>query len=146
MRFATIALAAILVCACSTTPTPSGPPATPSPAESPVVSTPVSPDTDLALPEMSPGLEREPCAGLFTEGAVLRGDAADPRKAWLEWDPYGRVELVWPVGYRARFTPALEIVAPDGRIVARGDQSITGVCVPEGGGTQPVFLDLVQAR
>jgi len=53
--------------------------------------------------------------------ATLRGDPDDPDVAWLAY-PGGRVEVVWPPGYRARFAPRLEILDPRGRVVLREGQ------------------------
>jgi len=59
--------------------------------------------------------------------ATLRGDPDDPDVAWLAY-PGGRVEVVWPPGYRARFAPRLEILDPRGRVVLREGQRISQAC------------------
>lgn len=44
------------------------------------------------------------CASVPLRG-TLHGDPTDPSVAWLElMDTGGRREVVWPAGYRARFT------------------------------------------
>lgn len=48
--------------------------------------------------------------------------AGDPSKSPPAWgiEPDGRrFEIVWPPGFRARFTPDLEIVDPNGSLIAR---------------------------
>lgn len=65
------------------------------------------------------------CRGITLE-AHLTGSPTDPRIAWLE--PGGR-RLVWPVGFVARFTPALEILNRDGQLVMEEGDQVTGACV-----------------
>jgi hypothetical protein len=71
------------------------------------------------------------CAGVGAGTVLLAGDAADPRLAWeTALDGTGRQDVIWPPGYRARFTPRLEVIAADGRVVARaGDTIPAGGCV-----------------
>ena len=66
------------------------------------------------------------CRGVGLD-ATLVGDPADPRVAWLVGNG-GRQEIVWPPGYSARFTPALEILDASNQIVLRGGDKITGGC------------------
>jgi len=74
-----------------------------------------------------------PCAPLGLD-AALRGSPADPRIVWLEnrhADRQGsrqRMEAVWPVGYRARFTPELEVLDGWGAVVLRDGDLVTGSC------------------
>jgi hypothetical protein len=89
------------------------------------------PSGDLALPtidELAPSI----CAGVGVE-AVLRGSATDPRIAWLEASNGStatqRRDVVWPAGYRARFTPSLEILDENGKVVLRDGSQVTGLCV-----------------
>ena len=71
------------------------------------------------------------CEAALLEG-TLRGDAQDPRVAWLIAPTGVRRELQWPFGFSARFAPDLQIVVPDGQLVAReGDE------VDLGGGFRP---------
>jgi hypothetical protein len=44
------------------------------------------------------------CRGAGIE-ATLRGDASDPRIAWLQDDAGNDISLVWPPGWTARFSP-----------------------------------------
>jgi hypothetical protein len=59
---------------------------------------------------------------------VLRGDEADPRVTWgVDRATGERIELLWPVGCRARFSLQLELLDDHGRVVGReGDLSIGG--------------------
>lgn len=60
---------------------------------------------------------------------VLEADPADPALVWLD-SGEERTDLSWPYGFRVRFTPDAEVLAPGGRVVAReGDE------VALGGGT-----------
>jgi hypothetical protein len=75
---------------------------------------------EVALPTTAhvttpPGL----CAGVGLD-TVLHGDPHDPDVAWLEDRTSSsptRIKAVWPTGYRARFTPKLEIRNPTDKIV-----------------------------
>ena len=68
------------------------------------------------------------CLGVGLDVA-LRGDEADPRVVWAADRVTGdRVELLWPVGYRARFGPTLEVLDERGRVVGREGDLIIGGC------------------
>ena len=68
------------------------------------------------------------CAGVGLD-AVLRGAANDKRVAWLENHMGGGdLAIVWPAGYRARFTPTLEILDEHGSVVLRDGDPVTGAC------------------
>jgi hypothetical protein len=68
------------------------------------------------------------CAGIALS-AVLHGDATDPHIAWLIADPGKRVEVTWPPGYRARFTPNLEVLDGSEVVVIRAGDPVIGGCV-----------------
>lgn len=69
-----------------------------------------------------------PCLGIGLD-AVLRGDETDPRLTWAEHRAIdGRIELLWPVGYSARFAPSLEVLDDQGRVVGREGDLIVGGC------------------
>lgn len=68
------------------------------------------------------------CAGIGIS-AVLHGDAADPHVAWLVNNLGTRINVTWPVGYRARFTPNLEVLDTDGLVVLREGAPVSGGCV-----------------
>jgi len=66
---------------------------------------------------------------------ILLGSRTDPRVAWMQDLGHpGRAELVWPVGYHARFTPQLEIRDEHDRVVGRAGYRIIGTCFPRGPG------------
>ena len=89
-----------------------------------------SPGPLLALPTYPPELQL--CLGLGAEGAVLHGDPTREGLTWLDINGEERA-ILWPAGYRARFSPALEVVDNTGRVVLREGSSISGVCAgPEG--------------
>jgi hypothetical protein len=71
------------------------------------------------------------CAGIGL-AAVLHGDPADPRLAWLAPYPGSdghRLELAWPAGFGARFTPTLEVLDRAGRVAIREGDFVDGACV-----------------
>ena len=71
----------------------------------------------------------EACAGVAI-GAVLHGATADPRAAWLIDDFSGtRIDVEWPPGYRARFTPNLEVLDASEVVVLKAGDPVTGACV-----------------
>lgn len=67
------------------------------------------------------------CAGVGLDG-VLAGNATDPRVAWVESKNGQRIDVVFPDRLGARFTPDLEIVDPNGKVVARAGDPIDGGC------------------
>ena len=88
---------------------------------------------EIALPteppvSLPPGAV-EACAGVAI-GAVLHGATADPRAAWLIDDFSGtRIDVEWPPGYRARFTPNLEVLDGSEVVVLKAGDPVTGGCV-----------------
>ncbi len=61
--------------------------------------------------------------------AVLNGSASDSRVTWATDRSTGvRLDLIWPVGYRARFSPRLEILDQGGAVVGHGGDLIIGGC------------------
>lgn len=71
------------------------------------------------------------CAGVGLS-AVLHGSPNDPHIAWLESNVRGdvrRTEVLWPAGYRARFSPNLEILNESGIVVLSEGDAISGACV-----------------
>jgi hypothetical protein len=76
------------------------------------------------------------CFGTGTD-MVIHGSTNDPRVTWVTTpDGSKRVEIVWPVGYSARFVPALEILDGAGKVVAHEGDHLIGWCrtadTPEG--------------
>ena len=73
--------------------------------------------------------------------ATLHGSASDPHVAWAVDARSGeRFELVWPPGYRARFTPGLVILDASGTEVARDGDHITGGCNSVADPTAPMWV------
>lgn len=73
------------------------------------------------------GVEDRACDGVGLVGATLHGSPTDPRLAWME-GPMGRVELVWPRGYSARFNPQLEVLDDADQLIATERVPIIGAC------------------
>ena len=64
--------------------------------------------------------------------ATLHGSPSDARVTWaIDNSGSGRLDLLWPVGYAARFNPQLEVVDGHGQIVAREGDQITGSCMQQ---------------
>jgi hypothetical protein len=89
-------------------------------------------------PSASPGANpsfRLPTAGLLgaSDGigldGVLAGYPSDPRVAWLAVTGGGRRELVFPLGFTARFSPDLEILNASGEVVFKEGDHIDGGCL-----------------
>lgn len=72
------------------------------------------------------------CRGIGFE-AIIFGDEADPRLAWLVARTGREFLLVWPPGWSARFDPKLEVLDQGGRVRLRQGDRIQGVC-PKGPG------------
>ena len=92
---------------------------------------------------LGPDASPMPCAGIgigHEDGSpvALHGSATDPLHAWLG-DGAGRLSLVWPAGYAARFNPKLEVLDEAGHVVARDGQTFDGVCVT---GSETYWLPL----
>jgi hypothetical protein len=124
--FAALVLVAVLSgCAAAESPTP--PLATLAPGE-------------VALPEYLAEVGGAPqlCAGVAFVGysVVVHGSPDDPALTWIVFGNDGhRENLLWPPGYRARFTPSLVVLDPTGQIVAREGEYATGGCPMLPGGT-----------
>jgi hypothetical protein len=96
---------------------------------------------EYALPTEAPMPAWMPigCAGIGLD-AVVRGDPSDPRVAWLEdhlvapgTTTFRQIDVRWPIGYRARFMPKIEILDAWGNVVLRDGDRVTGAC----SGTEP---------
>jgi|GEM_PF-2561403 len=84
----------------------------------------------LRRPALAAG-EYYMCAGVGLLHATLRGDPSDPWVAWLDLGAR-RANVTWPDGYRARFSPDLEVLDAAGTVVLRDGSSISGACVGPG--------------
>lgn len=77
--------------------------------------------------------------------AVLRGNPADSRLTWLQTLDGRRVEIIWPLGFVARFEPTLEVIDPSGKAVLLEGDFVEGACEigdPGGRLMNPPFLAL----
>ena len=69
------------------------------------------------------------CAGGGTVGeVVLHGSPSDSLLVWLTMPDGKRRQLSWRPGTSARFAPTLEVIGPDGRVIAQEGSAITGTC------------------
>jgi hypothetical protein len=95
---------------------------------------------ELPLPTVQRTAEQLGCAGIGLD-ANLAGDPNDPRRAWLVQAGTGRrIDIVWPTGYRARFTPAIEVLDEGGQVVMTAGNQVTGACVIGGDPTEPLLI------
>jgi hypothetical protein len=79
--------------------------------------------------------------------ATIHGSAADPRLAWaIDTGSSARVELVWPLGYTARFTPDLAILDRDGQVVAHEGDLIIGSCLNSADEPGAIQVDPAEIR
>jgi hypothetical protein len=72
------------------------------------------------------------CRGIGLD-AVLHGDPADPRLAWLTTADRRRIDVVWPAGYRATFRAVgdqrvLEVLDASGTYVIGESDVVHGGC------------------
>ena len=75
-----------------------------------------------AAPSAPPGVDVA-CMEALASG-TLAADPEDPALVWLDGGGE-RVDLTWPHGYRVRFVPDAEVIAPGGKVVAREGQQIS---------------------
>jgi hypothetical protein len=74
------------------------------------------------------------CAGGGPVGSLaIHGSPSDPRVTWMALSDGTAHPVVWMPGTSARFTPDLEVIGPDGRVIAREGDQISGSCsMPNG--------------
>jgi hypothetical protein len=78
---------------------------------------------------------------------TLRGSASDGGVAWAIDDTgSGRVDLLWPRGYTARFNPQLEVVDESGRVVAHDGDLIIDSCLTAPGDAGAIRVDAGDVR
>jgi hypothetical protein len=68
------------------------------------------------------------CAGIGLLNETLAGDPSDPRLAWLVGPGGQRLDVEWPLGFTAGFTPGLEIHDASGDVVFRAGDTVDGGC------------------
>jgi hypothetical protein len=124
MRYIVAVTALLVMSACASPPSPSA--TTPSSSAMPLASGEIALPTEPSV-SLPPGVV-EACGGVGLS-AVLHGDTADPHVAWLVSDLGTRIDVIWPPGYRARFSPNLEVLDGSGIIVIRTGDPVTGGCV-----------------
>lgn len=94
----------------------------------------------VALPT-DPAWHGGGCRGTGTD-AVIHGSATDPRVTWVTaTDGTHRMEIVWPVGYSARFSPSLEVLDQHGTVVAREGDHLIGWCLTAQHPEQPIWVE-----
>jgi hypothetical protein len=85
------------------------------------------------LPEApgDPAVGVDFCAGVGLD-AFLHGDPTDPRSAWVVRPDGTRQDILFPAGYKAVFTPALQVLDPTGRVAMDEGDYVYGACVGPG--------------
>jgi len=71
------------------------------------------------------------CAGVGLDG-FLHGDPTDPRTAWVVRPDGTRQDILFPAGYTAAFSPALQVLDPNGRVAMAEGDYVYGACVGPG--------------
>ena len=139
-RLLVLAVVALMVAACGTASSPrtfgptvgSTPTVTPGPSLPTAAAAPAATAIlagTVALPTLTAAEAAAAANCLRGTGYwVLRGSATGRWLTWAEGIEGPEMQLVWPTGYRARFTPLLEVLAPDGTVVAREGAPITTAC------------------
>jgi hypothetical protein len=101
---------------------------------------------EIPLPTFLEEVDGHPqlCAGSwYTSDVTVHGSPDDPALTWIVFAVDGhRENLLWPPGYRARFTPTLEVLDPFGRVYAREGDPAHDHCPMLPGG---VYLDVPTA-
>jgi hypothetical protein len=71
------------------------------------------------------------CAGTgWVPPGALHGSANDPRLVWVTRGAgTRRLEVGWPLGYSARFTPQLELLDAAGSVVGHEGTAVGGGCL-----------------
>ena len=133
MRWFLAFVTACLVAACGGTATPQ-PPFTGATSSQPASLAPGEVALPLPSPFAIPSGTKVACAGVGID-ATLHGSASDPHLAWLENNLGTRIEVVWQPGYRARFTPKLEVLDESDEVVLREGDHIPSGCVTDDPGT-----------
>jgi hypothetical protein len=79
--------------------------------------------------------------------ATIHGSVSDPRLAWAIDNSSGRrVELIWPVGYSARFSPQLVVVDRGAKVVAHEGDLIIGSCLNRPEDADAIQIDPAEIR
>jgi hypothetical protein len=79
--------------------------------------------------------------------AMLHGSVSDGRVTWaINGDGTGRIELLWPRGYAARFNPQLEVLDGTGRVVAHEGDLIIGSCSAAPGDRGAIRIEASDVR
>ena len=127
---------ATVLSACTSNPAPTGSrPADSRPNEASWTIAPLTPgEIELATePSVSiPSGVSLACGGVGLD-AVVAGDPTDPRLVWLVNQSPGsgsgsRVDVVWPTGYRARFSPSLVVLDASDTVRIRAGDRVGGAC------------------
>jgi hypothetical protein len=79
----------------------------------------------MPVPTIGPPLSNGDCYPTYLEGAFLAGAPDDPAVAWVVSVAGERVDVQWPVGFAARFSPDVELLGRGGVVVARRGDVLT---------------------
>lgn len=78
---------------------------------------------------------------------TLHGSATDPRMTWaIDQSSGERLDLLWPVGYRVRFSPGLEVLSKEGVVVGREGDLVVRACRADPADEGPLRVDASDVR
>lgn len=77
-----------------------------------------------------PWTDAHECEVTRLQGAVLHGSSSNGA-VWLGSPERGRIEVVWPERFSARFDPDLEVLDHRGRVAAREGTQVTEACLTD---------------
>jgi hypothetical protein len=77
-----------------------------------------------------PWTDADECEVTGLQGAVLHGSPTNGA-VWLESPTGGRIELVWPERFSARFDPELEVLDSTGQVAAREGTPVREACLTD---------------
>jgi hypothetical protein len=75
-----------------------------------------------------PSTDARECEVTRLEDATLHGSPTNGA-VWLESSTGGRIEVVWPPNFSARFDPDLEVLDHRGQVAAREGTPVTEACL-----------------
>ncbi len=89
----------------------------------------IAPTVSIPTQPSPPPGQVELCANALRTPFTLAGDSSKNPAVWGIDSSGDAFAITWPAGFRARFSPSLEILDPSGNVVERG-----GVVISDAGG------------
>jgi hypothetical protein len=79
------------------------------------------------------------CRGVGLD-AHIAGNASDPRLVWLVGAQGRRIDVIWPPGFTAVFSPKVEVLDAGGGVVYRQGDPVDGGCVTGPNADGPLLI------